>query len=71
MPWVYERPYKLDITEALTDAGLTIGDVYRYNLGKIRGFPLDNCVSSNTNLFRVNPAYSAADSSKKKSHKIP
>ena len=26
MPWAYERPYKMDITEAVRKAGLSIGD---------------------------------------------
>ena len=43
MPWAYERPYKLEITEAVRKAGLSIGDTIPISttVTKYDGTPLD------------------------------
>ena len=43
MPWAYERPYKLDITEAVRKAGLSIGDTIPISttVEKYDGTPVD------------------------------
>ena len=43
MPWAYERPYKLEITEAVRKAGLSIGDTIHISTTVVKydGTPLD------------------------------
>jgi len=43
MPWAYERPYKVDITEAMQQAGLSVGNTIPISTTVVKydGTPLD------------------------------
>ena len=43
MPWAYERPYKVDITEAMRQAGLSAGNTIPITTTVVKydGTPLD------------------------------